>query len=147
MRAVIQRVSSASVSVDGDPVASILDGLLVLVGAVVGDTAHEAESLADKVAHLRIMPDEDGKMNRSVINTGGGVLVVSQFTLAADTRRGRRPSFVDAADPEAAKVLIGTLVGRLESQGLTVAEGVFGATMEVALVNDGPVTIVLDTRD
>lgn len=147
MRVVIQRVSSASVVVDDAVVGSIAAGLLVLVGVVAGDTDADADLVADKIAHLRIMADEEGKMNRSVIDVGGSILLVSQFTLAADARKGRRPSFTAAADPAIAEPLISVIVDRLGELGVPVATGAFGAMMDVHLVNDGPVTIVFETRD
>ncbi len=147
MRAVVQRVSEAAVRVDGDVVGSIGPGLLVLVGAAPGDGEAECRALADKLAGLRIFSDDEGKMNRSVTDLGGEVLVVSQFTLLADVRKGRRPSFVGAALPDVAEPLIERLAGLLAGHGLRVATGSFGATMEVSLVNDGPVTLVMDARD
>jgi len=145
MRAVVQRVSRASVTVGGGVVAEIAGGLLVLVGVAAGDTEQDADALADKTAGLRVFPDEEGKMNRSLIESGGGALVVSQFTLLADVARGRRPSFTAAADPAIAEPLIRRLVSRLEGAGVPVHGGRFGAHMDVESVNDGPVTIVLDT--
>jgi D-aminoacyl-tRNA deacylase len=146
MRAVLQRVSEASVRVDGAVVGAIGPGLLVLLGVGQGDTEADAEALADKAVSLRVFPDDAGAMNRSVREAGGAVLVVSQFTLYGDCRRGRRPSFSDAAPPEAAERLYRHFVQRVRSTGLAVGEGVFRAMMEVALVNDGPVTLLLDSR-
>jgi D-tyrosyl-tRNA(Tyr) deacylase len=146
VRAVVQRVSEASVRVEGTVVGSIGRGLLVLLGVGQGDTEKDIDLLADKVLHLRIFADEAGHMNRSVQETGGELLVVSQFTLYGDARKGRRPSFIDAAPPEEANRLYGLFVGRLRGSGLRVAEGVFRAAMDVALVNHGPVTLLLDSR-
>lgn len=146
MRAVVQRVSRASVSVDGQTVGEIGPGLLVLLGVGRGDAEADADLLADKVANLRVFPDAAGQMNRSVLDTSGGVLVVSQFTLLGDARKGRRPSYLEAAPPEEANRLYGHFAAKLRESGLQVAEGVFRAMMEVALVNQGPVTILLDSR-
>jgi D-tyrosyl-tRNA(Tyr) deacylase len=145
MRAVIQRVMRCSVSVEGEEVASIGRGLLVLLGVAKGDTAREMEYLADKVLNLRVFPDDDGKMNLSVLQAGGDIMVVSQFTLLADCRKGRRPSFVDAEEPGPAEEMYERFAGRLSDAGATVARGVFGAMMTVSLDNWGPVTIVMDT--
>ncbi len=145
MRAVVQRVAEASVSVAGERVAAIGPGLLVLLGVGRGDVEADADYLADKVAHLRIFEDEAGQMNRSVLETGGAVLVVSQFTLYGDTRRGRRPGFSAAAAPEEASRLYRYFVGRVAAAGLEVREGVFRAMMDVSLVNRGPVTLLLDS--
>jgi D-aminoacyl-tRNA deacylase len=145
MRAVVQRVAEASVSVAGERVAAIGPGLLVLLGVGRGDVEADADYLADKVAHLRIFEDEVGQMNRSVLETGGAVLVVSQFTLYGDTRRGRRPGFSAAAAPEEASRLYRYFVGRVAAAGLEVREGVFRAMMDVSLVNRGPVTLLLDS--
>jgi len=147
MRVVVQRVREASVSVDGEVVGEIGSGLLVLAGADGEDTDRDATALADKIAGLRIFRDDTGRMNRSVIDVAGSVLVVSQFTLLADVRRGRRPSFTDAAPPERAEPLVATLADALRSRDIHVAEGRFGAMMDVALLNDGPVTLVIDSRD
>jgi D-aminoacyl-tRNA deacylase len=145
MRAVLQRVSRARVTVDGHTVGSIDDGLLVLVAARAGDTEADADHVARKVAELRIFDDAAGKMNRSVEEAGGAVLVVSQFTLYGDCRKGRRPSFSDAMAPEAAEPLIDHVCNRLRARGLRVETGVFRAAMEVSLVNRGPVTILIDS--
>lgn len=145
MLAVVQRVSSASVTVDGSPSGEIGPGLLVLVGVGHDDTPADADALADKVAGLRILPDGEGRMNRSVADAGGAVLVVSQFTLHGDVRRGRRPSFTAAAPPEAAEPLVDRVVARIRAAGIRCETGVFGAHMDVALVNDGPVTLVVET--
>jgi D-tyrosyl-tRNA(Tyr) deacylase len=145
MRALVQRVGEASVAVDGETVGEIGPGLLILVCAMDGDTEAEAEKLAPKIAKLRIFRDDEGRMNRSLLDTGGAALVVSQFTLAADTSRGNRPGFSIAAPPERGEALVRHFAARLESLGIAVAHGRFGADMKVALVNDGPVTIWLDT--
>lgn len=147
MRAVVQRVADAVVTVDGDVVGAIGAGLLVLVGAGHDDTEADADALASKIGGLRIFADAEGRMNRSVADVGGGVLVVSQFTLLADVRKGRRPSFTGAADPTVAEPLVERFVDVLRSGGLTVETGRFGAMMSVSLTNDGPVTIVVDTTD
>jgi len=144
VRAVVQRVSGASVRVDGEVVGSCGHGLLVLVGARHEDTSETATRVAGKVARLRIFPDDAGRFDRSLLDTGGEALVVSQFTLIADTRKGTRPSFSDAASPEVAEPLVAQFVDALRAEGVHVETGVFGARMEVELVNDGPVTIVLD---
>lgn len=146
MRAVLQRVSRASVTVSGGEVARIGPGLLVLVGVAPEDGPEEAAALADKLVRLRIFPDEEGRMNRSVQDVGGSVLVVSQFTLLGNVRKGRRPSFVGAAPPEAAEPLVGEVARRVEAAEVPARTGRFGAHMEVALVNDGPVTLVLEVR-
>jgi D-aminoacyl-tRNA deacylase len=144
LRALLQRVTEASVTVDGEVVGSIGGGFLVLLGVHHDDDASTASQIADKIANLRVFTDPDGKMNLSLRDTGGAALVVSQFTLYADTRRGRRPSFVDAAAPEAAEPLVLEVISRLDALGVVTASGVFGAHMDVALVNDGPVTILLE---
>lgn len=145
MRAVVQRVQQASVEVNGEVVARIDQGLLVLLGVGDGDTPDDSQYLANKIAHLRIFSDEDGKMNRSVQDVGGSILAVSQFTLYGDCRRGRRPSFSAAASPEQADDLYEMFVEKLRVEGLHVVTGVFQAHMEVALVNDGPVTMLLSS--
>jgi D-tyrosyl-tRNA(Tyr) deacylase len=145
MRAVLQRVSRAQVVVGGEVVGSIGPGLLVLLGVSHADTAEQVRWLADKVIGLRIFNDADGKMNRSLLDVHGACLVVSQFTLYGDTRKGRRPSFIDAARPEVAIPLYEAFLDALRAQGVPVAAGVFGADMQVELVNDGPVTLILDT--
>jgi D-tyrosyl-tRNA(Tyr) deacylase len=147
MRAVVQRVRGASVSVGNAVVASIDTGLLVLVGVVPSDGDVDAEALARKLASLRIFPDPDDKMNRAVCDVGGSILVVSQFTLAADVRKGRRPSFADAAHPDHAAAVIDRLVGSLIDEGVPVETGRFGAMMDVSLTNWGPVTFVVDVHD
>jgi D-aminoacyl-tRNA deacylase len=146
MRSVVQRVSRAAVRVDRRVVGEIGPGLLVLLGVAAGDGEEDARWSADKIAQLRIFEDAAGKMNRSVEEVGGGVLVVSQFTLLGDPRKGNRPSFVAAAAPEVANALYERVAVRLRERGLAVATGVFRATMEVELVNDGPVTLLLDSR-
>lgn len=146
MRVVIQRVSEASVTVDQKTVGAIGQGLMVLLGVAQGDTSQEAKALAEKTAGLRIFEDAAGKMNRSVEEIGGSLLVVSQFTLLGDCRKGRRPGFTDAAPPELADQLYEEYVAALRSRGVNVATGVFRADMQVALVNDGPVTMLLDSR-
>ncbi|NJO08124.1 MAG: D-tyrosyl-tRNA(Tyr) deacylase [Chloroflexaceae bacterium] len=145
MRAIVQRVSSASVTVQESIVGQIDTGLLVLIGVAEDDGPHEASLLADKTIALRIFADDDGRFNRSLRDVGGAVLVVSQFTLYADVRKGRRPSFVAAADPEKASALVDAYIDALRAADIQVATGVFGAMMQVALVNDGPVTIILDS--
>lgn len=146
MRAVVQRVTRASVTVADEIVGEIDAGLCVLLGAGRDDGDNDVAYMADKIANLRIFADEEGKMNRSVCDIVGGVLVVSQFTLYGDARKGRRPSFVHALAPEAAERLYGALVSALQQRGVTrVATGRFRADMQVALVNDGPVTILLDS--
>ena len=147
MRAVIQRVSEGSVRVDGEVVGSVGQGLVVLLGVARGDGDPEARWIAEKIAALRIFEDDEGKMNRSVEDVGGGVLLVSQFTLLADCRKGRRPSFVDAADPSEGERLYGVVREHLASRGLPIGTGRFGERMRVSIENDGPVTIILDTRD
>ena len=146
MRAVIQRVSQASVVVAGQAVGAIERGLLVLLGVAQGDTAQDAAYLADKSAGLRIFEDNDGKMNRSIEDIGGGILVVSQFTLLGDCSNGRRPGFTAAAPPEVADSLYLAFVEALRKRGITVATGIFRANMQVTMVNDGPVTMLLDSR-
>jgi D-tyrosyl-tRNA(Tyr) deacylase len=145
MRIVLQRVGRARVVVDGEVVGAIDRGLLVLLGVAATDTADDARRLADKVVGLRIFPDGEGKMNRDVAEAGGAVLVVSQFTLYGDCRKGRRPSFVEAASPDLAVPLYETFVEAVRAHGLPTATGRFGAMMQVELVNDGPVTLVLDS--
>jgi D-tyrosyl-tRNA(Tyr) deacylase len=147
MRAVIQRVSEASVSVDGNITGSIEGGLLVLVGVTADDGEEDIEWLAGKIVGQKLFSDESGRMNLSVTETGGGVLVVSQFTLLASTRKGTKPSWHRAAPPEAARPLYEEFVRAMQSElGYPVATGEFGAMMQVELVNDGPVTLVLDSR-
>jgi D-tyrosyl-tRNA(Tyr) deacylase len=145
VRAVVQRVSEAVVTVDGEVVASSDTGLLVLLGVAVDDTPEVAARLAGKVARLRIFENEDGKFDRSLLDVAGEALVVSQFTLLADTHKGNRPSFTDAAPPEQAEPLYELFCDALEELGVRVSRGLFGARMQVALVNDGPVTIIVET--
>ena len=144
MRAVLQRVSQASVSVDGAVVGQIEQGLLVLLGIGHNDTTQVAEKLADKIIHLRIFSDTQGRFHHSLIDIGASMLLVSQFTLYADTGRGRRPSFTDAAAPELAEPLVEHMAAYVRAQGIQVETGRFGAMMQVALTNDGPVTILLE---
>jgi D-aminoacyl-tRNA deacylase len=146
VRAVVQRVSKASVEVDGEVVGAIERGFLVLVGVTHTDGPAEVDWLARKIAGLRLFEDGQGKVNLSLGEVNGSVLVVSQFTLYGDARKGRRPSFTEAARPELAEPLIEQLLGRLAAQGLPIAQGRFGAFMQVSLVNDGPVTLWLDTE-
>lgn len=147
MRAVITRVASASVAIDGIVTAAIDRGVLVLLGVAIPDTPEDGEYIAGKIRDLRIFPDEAGKMNRSLLEAGGAALVVSQFTLLADTRRGRRPSFIRAAAPAQANAMYEALVARLREMGVRVSTGVFQADMQVSSINDGPVTIVVDSRE
>jgi len=146
MRAVVQRVSSAGVKVDDRTVGEIAAGLLVFVGVEQGDGPADVEYIARKIRELRVFEDDQRHMNRSIEDVGGSVLAVSQFTLAADCRKGRRPSFDDAAPPHLAKPLYEDVVRALRTAGLTVATGEFQAMMQVSLVNDGPVTLLLDSR-
>lgn len=144
MRVVLQRVREASVAVDGNTVGAIERGFLALVGFAPGDGEDAVEWMAEKVVGLRVFEDDAGKMNRALADVGGGVLVVSQFTLYGDTTRGRRPSFIGAAPPEVAKPLYERFAEAVRRRGVSVATGVFGAVMDVALVNEGPVTLVLE---
>ena len=146
MRLVVQRVTRASVTVDGEVTGKLGKGYMVLVGAEVGDTEADARLCADKLAGLRVFVDDEGKMNRSVLDVGGAILLVSQFTLLGDARHGRRPSFIAAARPEEAEPLLVTMKAMLEEKGLHVETGRFRAHMDVELVNDGPVTILIDSR-
>jgi D-tyrosyl-tRNA(Tyr) deacylase len=145
MRAVIQRVLRASVKADGETIGEIGKGLLVLLGAGDGDTENDMQYIADKTAGLRIFSDEDDKMNLSVTDIGGEILVVSQFTLYGDCRKGRRPNFTSALEPSAAERLYENFIGALAEKGIKTAHGKFGADMQVELINDGPVTILLDS--
>jgi D-tyrosyl-tRNA(Tyr) deacylase len=147
VRVLLQRVKRASVSVAGEVVSSIGPGLLLLVGVEPEDGRREARGVVDKLANLRMFPDGEGKMNRSLLDVGGEALVVSQFTLLGDMRRGRRPSFTGAADPATAAPVVDEVVAGLRDAGIHTLTGVFGAAMEVELVNDGPVTLVLDVRN
>ena len=144
MKAVIQRVSEGSVTVDDKVVAEIGQGLVILLGIAPGDTLELAQQMVEKIAHLRIFEDEDEKMNLSALDVGAEAIVVSQFTLYADTSRGRRPSFIAAAKPDLAEPLVETFAHLLTDQGVPTQTGIFGAMMDVALVNDGPVTIVME---
>ncbi|CAG7631538.1 D-aminoacyl-tRNA deacylase [Paenibacillus solanacearum] len=146
MKAVIQRSKAAQVTVDGETVGRIDHGLVLLVGITHEDTEQDAKYVAEKVAGLRIFEDEDGKMNRSVLETGGQVLSVSQFTLYGDCRKGKRPNFMAAARPEQAEPLYNRFNGMLRELGLQVETGRFGAMMDVSLVNDGPVTLIVESR-
>lgn len=145
MRAVVTRVNEASVEIDGKIVGEISRGLLILLGAAEGDEEKDIKYITDKCLTLRIFEDENDKMNRSVTDVGGELLVVSQFTLLGDVRKGRRPSFIAAGDPKRAEIIYEAAVERLRGSGLKVATGKFGANMQVASVNDGPVTILLDS--
>jgi len=147
MRAVLQRVTRASVQVEGQIMGQIGAGLLVLLGVAKGDGEADVRYLLEKIPGLRIFSDEQGKMNRSITELGGGILLVSQFTLLGDTEKGRRPGFDQAAPPDVARRLYEQVVAGLKQRGLTVATGLFGAYMTVSLENDGPVTLILDSRD
>ena len=146
MRAVVQRVLQAQVTVDDDVVSQIGPGFLILLGVGQSDTERDARYLAEKIAFLRVFPDEEGKMNCNIQDAGGAALVVSQFTLYGDCRRGRRPSFSEAASPEAAEELYGQFVTHLRGNGVPVETGIFQTDMQVSLVNDGPVTILLSSQ-
>ena len=146
MRAVVQRVRQASVSVGGEVLAAIEEGLLVLLGVGQQDGEEDARYLADKLVNLRIFEDAEGKMNRSVLETEGSMLVVSQFTLFGDCRKGRRPSFAGAAEPGRAEELYQELVGEIQRKGVPVKTGQFKAMMDVALINNGPVTLLIDSK-
>ena len=146
MRAVIQRVLEASVRVDGQTVGQIEQGYLVLLGVEEGDTDADLAYIVDKTVHMRIFEDEAGKMNRSVLDVGGAVLAVSQFTLLGDARHGRRPGFTQAARPETANPMYEKYCAALRSHGICVEQGIFGADMKVSLINDGPVTMLLDSK-
>ena len=146
MRAVIQRVKKSTVTVDGEIVGQIKRGLLVLLGVAADDSTEDADYLAGKIINLRIFEDDRGKMNRSLIETEGELLVVSQFTLLGDCRKGRRPSFTRSAGPEEANALYGYFVRKVSEKGISVETGRFRAMMEVSLVNDGPVTLILESR-
>ena len=146
MRAVVQRVKQSSVKAGNEVVGQIGSGLLVLLGVARDDTIKDADYLVNKIINLRIFEDQDGKMNRSLLETGGELLAVSQFTLLADCRKGRRPSFVEAADPQKATDLYEKFVDRVRENGVKVQTGRFRAMMEVALINDGPVTVIIESR-
>ena len=145
MRAVVQRVKESSVKVDRQTIGRIGKGLLVLLGVAKGDTPSDADYLANKIVHLRIFEDDSAKMNRSLLSIGGEMLVVSQFTLLGDCRKGRRPSFIAAAGPQKASALYDNFVQQVRRRGVSVETGRFQSTMEVALINDGPVTLVLES--
>jgi D-tyrosyl-tRNA(Tyr) deacylase len=145
MKAVVQRVKECAVSVEGEVIARIESGLLVFIGVAQGDRSADADYLAEKISNLRIFEDENGKMNRSLLETGGQMLVVSQFTLLGDCRKGRRPSFVKAAPPEIADRLYTYFADRVSEKGVPVETGQFRAMMAVSLINDGPVTLILDS--
>ena len=147
MRALIQRVTSASVYVDDSSVGEIGIGLLVLVGITRGDQGHDVEYIVDKTINLRIFPDSEGKFDKSVVDVGGSVLLVSQFTLYSNTRTGRRPSFTEAMAPEEAKGMFDVVTRAFENPGISVQRGIFRSQMQVKLVNDGPVTIMIDSED
>jgi len=146
MRAVVQRVSSARVSISGRVHASIRTGLLILIGVEQGDSDQDADYIAGKLVGLRIFDDRDGKMNLSVLDIGGEILAISQFTLLGDARKGRRPSFVRAADPALGNQLYQTVCNLLRERGVPTEQGVFAANMQVELINDGPVTLLVDSR-
>jgi D-tyrosyl-tRNA(Tyr) deacylase len=146
VRAVLQRVTEARVRVAGEVIGATGPGLLVLVGVTQSDTPEQARWLAEKIVGLRVFNDDDGKMNRSVADIGGGVLIVSQFTLYGDCRKGRRPSFIDAAPPEIAIPLYEAFIAAVRSEGVPVVTGRFGAMMQVELVNDGPVTLIVESK-
>lgn len=144
MKVVVQRVKKASVEIEGTTIGQIDQGLMLLVGIKRGDTVEDIAYAADKIAGLRIFEDQEGKMNRSIIDAGGEILSVSQFTLYGDTAHGRRPSFIEAARPEEAEPLYEAFNARLRSRGISVSTGRFGAMMAVSLINDGPVTIIIE---
>ena len=146
MRALLQRVTHASVIVNGETVGTIEQGFLILLGVGKDDSASQIKTLVEKIVHLRVFEDDQSKMNRSLLDTGGQALVVSQFTLYADVRKGRRPSFTDAAPPALAESLVERFKEALAAYGVKVESGIFGAFMQVALLNDGPVTIWLDSE-
>jgi len=146
MRAIVQRVSRANVVIAGDTVGDIGSGLVVLLGIAHSDTPAQAQWLAEKIAGLRIFKDAEGKMNRDLVEVSGAMLIVSQFTLYGDCRKGKRPSFIDAAPPSIAIPLYETFINSVKALGIRVAEGRFGADMKVELVNDGPVTLIVDSK-
>ena len=147
MRACIQRTVGAQVTVNGEVIGKIGPGLVVLVGVADGDQESDSQYLAEKVAQLRIFSDDQGKMNRSLVDVRGEMLIISQFTLLGDCRKGRRPSFIHAAGPEIAERLVDQFCEYVEGQGVSIATGQFAADMQVSLVNDGPVTLWIDTRE
>lgn len=146
MRAVVQRVSESNVKVSGKIIGKIGPGLLVLLGVATGDTPDDADFLSDKIINLRIFDDKEGKMNRSLLETGGEMLVVSQFTLLGDCRKGRRPSFINAAGPDKAKTLYEHFIRRVREKGVSVKTGRFRTMMVVSLTNDGPVTLIVESK-
>lgn len=146
MRACVQRVTRAKVEVDQQVVGEIARGVVVLLGVGEGDSMEDVHYMAKKISHLRIFPDKDGKMNRSLIDVNGAVLAISQFTLYADTRKGRRPSFIRAAKPDLGQELYERFVDELRDSGITVSTGIFQTDMQIELVNDGPVTIMMDSQ-
>jgi len=146
VRVVLQRSKEAKVEVDGKAVGSIEKGFVLLVGITHSDELEDVKYLAEKIAHLRVFEDENGKMNQSILDSGGAILSISQFTLYGDTRKGRRPNFMNAAKPDLAKELYDQFNILLRDQGLTVETGIFGAMMDVHLINDGPVTLILDSK-
>ena len=147
MKVVLQKVTSASVTIEEKVVSEIKQGFMLLVGVKTGDTEADADYLANKISKMRIFEDEEGKMNLGIQDVGGDILSVSQFTLLANTRKGNRPSFIEAARPDEATALYNYFNEKLRAEGLKVLEGEFGADMQVALVNDGPTTIILDTEN
>lgn len=146
MKVVVQRVKKASVSVDGQVVGQIGKGLMLLIGVAQEDTEADVEFVADKCVNLRIFEDEQGKMNRSLLEVGGEILAISQFTLLGDTRKGRRPSFIQAADPQKGNEFYQKFIERLRSHGVKVETGIFGAMMDVELLNYGPVTLIVESK-
>ena len=146
MRAVVQRVESANVKVEGKITGEIDHGILLLLGVEERDEAADLEYMCEKIPNLRIFEDENGKMNKSLLDTGGSILVISQFTLLGDARKGRRPSFTDAARPEKAIPMYEEFIARMKEKNITTESGVFGAEMKVQLINDGPVTILIDSK-
>ena len=146
MRAVVQRVESANVKIEGKITGSIDHGILLLLGVEERDEKKDLEYICEKIPNLRIFEDENGKMNKSLLDVGGSILVISQFTLLADARKGRRPSFTDAARPEKAIPMYEEFIAKMKEKNITTESGVFGADMKVQLINDGPVTILLDSK-
>jgi D-tyrosyl-tRNA(Tyr) deacylase len=146
VRAILQRVRTSSVSVSGEIIGEIGPGILALIGVCPEDTEREVRHLAEKISHLRIFPDDDGKMSRSLLDAGGEMLIISQFTLYGDCRKGRRPSFTGAAPPDLAEGLVNQFVAEVEKLGVPTATGRFGAMMDIELINDGPVTLMLDSE-
>jgi len=146
MKAVVQRVKESSVTVDGKIVGKIGSGILILLGIAKNDTIHDIDFISDKILNLRIFEDENNKMNRSILDAGGEILVVSQFTLLGDCSKGRRPSFIDAAEPEKANQFYEIFVEKIRGRGIKVQTGIFRAMMDVSLINDGPVTLIVESR-